>query len=123
MLLNPAGRILIDGSHLNAQPKSSTSSETLVFDQPFSTEFGSDSHVINAYGRQGGNFHVKIYNGRSGSVCNVIIDGSSDVVPSQAVTSIKAYVNHAGHQGNVEINSLWNSQGYLNTNTTGADGL
>ena len=51
--LNAAGRILIDGSHLNVQPKSSTSSETLVFDQPFSTEFGSDSHGVNVYGRQG----------------------------------------------------------------------
>ena len=56
--LNVAGRILIDGSHLNVQPKSSTSSETLAFDQSFSTEFGSDSHGINAYGRQGGNSHL-----------------------------------------------------------------
>ena len=53
--LNVDGRILIDGSHLNVQPKSSTSSETLVFDQPFSSESGSDSHGINVYGRQGGN--------------------------------------------------------------------
>ena len=54
---NVDGRILIDGSHLNVQPKSSTSSETLVFDQSFSTGFGSDSHGINVYGRQGGNSH------------------------------------------------------------------
>ena len=73
--LNAAGRISIDVSHLNVQPKSSTSSETLVFDQSFSTGFGSDSHGINAYGRQGGSFHLKFYNGRSGSVCNVLIDG------------------------------------------------
>ena len=39
------------------------------------------------------------------------------------MTSINAYVNHAGHQGNVEINALWNSQGYGNFNTTNADGL
>ena len=58
--LNVAGRILIDGSHIYVQPKSSTSSETLVFDQPFSTEFGSDSHGINVYGRQGGNSHLKV---------------------------------------------------------------
>ena len=45
--LNVAGRILIDGSHLHVQPKSSTSSQTWVFGQPFSTEFGSDSHGIN----------------------------------------------------------------------------
>ena len=55
--LNAAVRILIDGSHLNVQPKSSTSSETLVFDQSFSTQLGSDSHGINVYGRQGGNSH------------------------------------------------------------------
>ena len=58
--LNVAGRILIDGSHINVQPKSSTRSETWVFDQPFSTEFGSDSHGINVYGRQGGNSHLKV---------------------------------------------------------------
>ena len=39
------------------------------------------------------------------------------------MTSIRAYVNHAGHQGNVEIEARWNSQGYLNFNTTNADGL
>ena len=77
--LNAAGRILIDGSHLNVQPKSSTSSETLVFDQSFSTEFGSDSHGINVYGRQGGNSHLKLYSSRGGSVCNVLTDGNSDV--------------------------------------------
>ena len=31
--------------------------------------------------------------------------------------------NHAGHQGNVELNALWNSQDYLNFNTTHSDGL
>ena len=39
------------------------------------------------------------------------------------MTSIKAYVNHAGHQGNVEIEARWNSQGYINFNTTNAYGL
>ena len=34
------------------------------------------------------------------------ISGNLDVGPSQAVTSIKAYVNHAGHQGNVEFTRL-----------------
>ena len=77
--LNVDGRILIDGSHLNVQPKPSTSSETWVFDQSFGTGFGLDSHGINVYGRQGGNSHVKFYNGRSGSVCNVITDGGLDV--------------------------------------------
>ena len=74
--LDVAGRILIDGSHLNVQPKSSTSSETLVLDQSMSSEFGSDSHGISVYGRQGGNSHFKFYNGRSNSVCNVSTDGN-----------------------------------------------
>ena len=56
--LNVAGRILIDGSHLNVQPKSPTSSGTLVFNQSFSTGFGSDSHGVIVYGRQGGNSHL-----------------------------------------------------------------
>ena len=51
------------------------------------------------------------------------ISGNLDVGPSQAVTSIRAYVNHAGHQGNVEIKALWHSQGYLNFKTTNADDL
>ena len=110
--LNVDGRILIDGSHLNVQPKSSTSSETVVFDQPFSTEFGSDSHGINVYGRQGGNSHLKFYNGRSGSVCNVLIDGNLDVGPSQAQTSIKAYFNHAGSTGHIRIEGEWRDQGF-----------
>ena len=82
--LNVAGRILIDGSHINVQPKSSTRSETWVFDQPFSTEFGSDSHGINVFGRQGGNSHFKFYNGRSGSACNVLVDGHLDVGQDRA---------------------------------------
>ena len=121
--LNVGGRILVDGAHLNVQPKSSTSSEALVFDQSFSSGFGSDSHGINVYGRQGGNSHLKFYNGRSGSVCNVLIDGNLDVGASQAQTSIKAYVNHLGHQGNVEIEARWNSQGFIHFNTTNPDGL
>ena len=51
------------------------------------------------------------------------ISGNLDVGITQAQTSIKAYVNHLGHQGNVELNAMWNSQGYLNFNTTNADGL
>ena len=107
--LDVAGRI--DGSHLYVQPKSSTNSATMVFDQSMSSEFGSDSHDINVYGRQGGNSHLKSYNGKSGSVCNVLTYGNLDVGTAQAVTSIKAYVNHAGHQGNVQIEARWKSQG------------
>ena len=115
--LNVTGRILIDGSHLNVQPKSSTSSETLVLDQSMSSEFGSDSHGINVYGRQGGNSHLKFYNSRSGSVCNVLIDGSLDVGPSQAQSSIKAYVNHIGKTGYVEMEARWPSQGVIHFKT------
>ena len=54
---------------------------------------------------------------------NTTISGNSDVGPSQSVTSIKAYVNHAGHQGSVEIEARWNSQGFIHFNTTNPDGL
>ena len=111
------GRLLIDGSHLHVQPKSSTSSETLVFDQSFSTEFGSDSHGINVYGRQGGNSHLTFYNGRSGSVCNVLIDGNLNAGQDQAQTSIKAYVNHIGKTGYVEMEARWASQGFIHFKT------
>ena len=74
-----AERILIDGSHLYVQPNSPTSSSTLVLDQSMSSEFGSDSHGINAYGRQGGNSHLTFYNGITNSVCNVLTDGTLDV--------------------------------------------
>ena len=105
--LNVDGRILIDGSHLNVQPKSSTSSETLVFDQSFSSEFGSDSHGINVYGRPGGNSHLEFYNDKSGSVCNVLIYGNLDVggdtsisgqlnVQSNNSFETKAVLEHTG---------------------------
>ena len=49
--------------------------------------------------------------------------GNLDVGITQAQTSIKAYVNHWGHQGNVEIEARWNSQGFIHSNTTNPDGL
>ena len=51
------------------------------------------------------------------------ISGNLDVGASQAQASIKAYVNHAGHQGNVEIEARWNSQGFIHFNTTNPDCL
>ena len=54
---------------------------------------------------------------------NTTISGNSDVGPAQAQTSIKAYANHAGHQGNVEIEAMWNTQGFINFNTAASDGL
>ena len=51
------------------------------------------------------------------------IRGNLDVGPAQAVTSIKAYVNHAGRQGNVEIQARWSSQGLFNFNITNPYGL
>ena len=81
----------------------------------------------------GGWMHFKINNddymqlSSSDNKVNIYTDtttsGNLDVGPSQAVTSIKAYVNHAGHQGNVELKALWNSQGYSNFKTTNPDGL
>ena len=164
------------------------------------SEFGSYAHGIDVYGRQGGNSHLKFYNGRRNSVCNILIDGNLDVGsgssskinvhaanngytgyaelkaqrsydmylnlsttypnggwmyftmngdsylqlsgsdnkvniykdstsgnldvgPSQTQSRIKAYVNHAGHQGNVEIHAKYNSEGYIHFNTTDAHGL
>ena len=54
---------------------------------------------------------------------NLTINGHLDVGPSQAKTSIKAYVNHAGHQSNVEIEARWNSQGFIHFNNTNPDAL
>ena len=54
---------------------------------------------------------------------NTTISGNLDVGVGASQTSIKAYVNHAGHQGNVEIEARWNSQGFIHFNTTNPDGL
>ena len=54
---------------------------------------------------------------------NTTIRGNLDVGPSQSVTSVKAYVNHARHQGNVGIEARWNSQGFIHFNTTSPEGL
>uniref|UniRef100_UPI004049C80D tail fiber domain-containing protein n=1 Tax=Flavobacterium sp. TaxID=239 RepID=UPI004049C80D len=86
--LEAVGRILIDGSHLYVQPKSTTSFETLIFDQSFSTAFGSDSHGVNVFGRQGGDSHLKFYNSRSNSNCNVLIDGNLDVGGGISTTNL-----------------------------------
>ena len=51
------------------------------------------------------------------------ISGNLDVGVGAPVTSITAYVNHARHQGNVEIEARWKSQGHINVNTTNAYGL
>ena len=49
--------------------------------------------------------------------------GNLEVGPSQTQSRIKAYVNHAGRQGNVEIHATYNSEGFIGFNTTGAHGL
>ena len=54
---------------------------------------------------------------------NTSTSGNLDVGVGASQTSIKAYVNHAGHRGNVEIEATWNTQGYINFKTTAADGL
>ena len=54
---------------------------------------------------------------------NTTTGGNLDAGTAQAVTSIKAYVNHAGRQGNVEIEARWHSQGFTHFNTTNPDGL
>ena len=54
---------------------------------------------------------------------NTSVSGDLDVGVGASRTSIKAYVNHARHQGNVEIEARWNSQGFIHFNTTDPDGL
>ena len=41
------------------------------------------------------------------------ISGNLDVGPSQAQSSIKAYVNHIGKTGYVEMEARWSSQGFI----------
>ena len=53
---------------------------------------------------------------------NTSISGNLDVGVGAPQTSVKAYVNRAGHQGNVEIEARWNSQGSIHFNTTNPDG-
>ena len=54
---------------------------------------------------------------------NTTISGNLNVGLGASVTSVKAYVNHAGNQDNVEIEASWGSQGFINFNTDYADGL
>ena len=54
---------------------------------------------------------------------DAVISGYLDVGVGASVTSIKAYVNHVRHQRNVEIETRWNSQGVIHSNTTNPDGL
>ena len=51
------------------------------------------------------------------------ISGKLDVGLGASVTSIKAYVNHAGNQSNIQIDARWRSQGFIHFNTDYADGL
>ena len=52
-----------------------------------------------------------------------VLSGKLDVGQDQAQTSIKPYVSHAGHQGNVETEATWDTRGYINFDTTASDGL
>ena len=87
------------------------------------SDCGSGSHGINVYGRQGGNSHLKLYNGRKYSVCNVLTDGNLDVGVGASQTSIKAYVNHEGFTGFIEIDARWRNQAFLSFDTTFCNGF
>ena len=54
---------------------------------------------------------------------NTAISGNLDVGVGASQTPFKAYVDHAGHQGNVEIEARWNPQGFIHSNTTNPHGL
>ena len=51
------------------------------------------------------------------------IRGHLDVGLGASVASIKAYVNHAGNQSNIQIKARWGSQGFIHFNTDYTDGL
>ena len=51
------------------------------------------------------------------------VSGNLDVGQDQAQTSIKAYVNHVGYTGNVQIEARWRSQGFIHFNTNCPEGL
>ena len=51
------------------------------------------------------------------------ISGNLDVEQDQAQTSIKAYVNHVGKTGYVEMEARWANQGYIHCKTNQTDGL
>ena len=50
------------------------------------------------------------------------IDGHLDVGLGASQTSIKAYVNHAGYQGNIQIEARWRSEGFIHSNTNHQQG-
>ena len=54
---------------------------------------------------------------------SAVLSGNLDVGVTQAQTSIKAYVNHAGYQGNIQIEPRWRSQGFIHFNTNYPEGL
>ena len=119
--MDVAGRILIDGSHLYVQPRSSTNSATFVLDQSMSSEFGSDSHGIYVFGRQSGNSHLKFYNGRSNSVCNVLTDGNLDV-GSGGSLKFNVHAANNGYTGYAELKAQSSYDMYLNLSTTYPNG-
>ena len=51
------------------------------------------------------------------------ISGNLDVGQDQTQTSIKAYVNHVGKTGYVEMEARWANQGYIHFKTNQTDGL
>ena len=52
------------------------------------------------------------------NICkDTTISGNLDVGITQAQTSIKACVNHAGYQGNIQIEARWGSEGFIHFNT------
>ena len=52
-----------------------------------------------------------------------VIGGNLDVGQDQAQTSIRAYVNHVGYIGNVQIEAGWRSQGFIHFNTNYPEGV
>ena len=76
---------------------------------------------------RGGSNEFIIKSGSNGLILkptgDAVISGNLDVGVGASQTSIKPYVDDQGHTGNVQIKATWNSQGYINFNTTNPDGL
>ena len=47
------------------------------------------------------------------SASNLTVNVNLDVGAGAAQTSIKAHVDHAGYQGNIQIEARWRSEGFI----------
>ena len=65
---------------------------------------------------------IYFFNGRSGSVCNVLTDGNLGVGVGAASSLVKAHVNHAGSTGHIQMGAIHRNQSFLSFDTTYVNG-